>query len=157
MRSWIISEPREPGPDLVRHKLAALLEEAVVGRDLAVEQRLGQTAHAQVFTQVVGVGYAAVFLLSAGTLLCQFMEVDFGRLVTDGDVDLTDRGQVTTWINNSTYDVRGDLDLDGDVGHGRFEITKAQRHREHREEKTNFSVCNSADSILEQGDVEVNK
>lgn len=33
----------------------------------------------------------------------------------DGDVDSTDTNQIQTWINGSAYDVRGDMDLDGDV------------------------------------------
>ena len=45
-------------------------------------------AHAQIGAQISGVGDAAVFLLAAGTLLCQLMEVDLGRLVAGGDVDL---------------------------------------------------------------------
>jgi len=34
---------------------------------------------------------------------------------SDGDCDATDITQIQTWINGSAYDVRGDLDLDGDV------------------------------------------
>ncbi|MBL8692797.1 MAG: hypothetical protein JNJ88_01735 [Planctomycetes bacterium] len=34
---------------------------------------------------------------------------------TESDCDATDITQIQTWINGSAYDVRGDLDLDGDV------------------------------------------
>jgi len=33
----------------------------------------------------------------------------------DGDLDSADTSQIQTWIDKSTYDVLGDLDLDGDV------------------------------------------
>jgi hypothetical protein len=34
---------------------------------------------------------------------------------SDGDCDTTDLAQIQTWIDTSTYDVLGDIDLDGDV------------------------------------------
>jgi len=34
---------------------------------------------------------------------------------SDGDRDAADGAQITTWINASQYDIRGDVDLDGDV------------------------------------------
>jgi len=48
--------------------------------------------------------YGVPFLLAAGDVKETF-----------GVIDLQDVGQFTSWINTSTYDVRGDLDLDGDV------------------------------------------
>ena len=48
--------------------------------------------------------YGVPFLLLAGDVHETF-----------GQVDLDDTGQFTDWINASVYDVRGDLDLDGDV------------------------------------------
>src|SRR6185295_14638170 len=38
-----------------------------------------------------------------------------GDTNSDGDNDSADATQIQTWINGSTYDVRGDVDLDGDV------------------------------------------
>jgi RHS repeat-associated protein len=38
-----------------------------------------------------------------------------GDTNSDGDCDTADRTQVQTWIDAPNYDVRGDLDLDGDV------------------------------------------
>jgi hypothetical protein len=38
-----------------------------------------------------------------------------GDTDSNGVTDTTDVNQVQTWINGSTYDVRGDIDLDGDV------------------------------------------
>ncbi len=38
-----------------------------------------------------------------------------GDTNTDFATNTTDVNQVQTWINGSTYDVRGDIDLDGDV------------------------------------------
>src|SRR5215210_3707394 len=38
-----------------------------------------------------------------------------GDFDASGVVDVTDSGMIVNWINNNLYDVRGDLDLDGDV------------------------------------------
>jgi YD repeat-containing protein len=38
-----------------------------------------------------------------------------GDANSSGATDTTDTSQVQTWINGSVYDVRGDIDLDGDV------------------------------------------
>jgi len=38
-----------------------------------------------------------------------------GDTNSDGDCDTADVNQIQSWIDASTYDVRGDLDLDGDV------------------------------------------
>ena len=35
--------------------------------------------------------------------------------IQSGACDSSDTTQIQTWINGSAYDVRGDLDLDGDV------------------------------------------
>ena len=38
-----------------------------------------------------------------------------GDADSDGDNDAADASQIQAWIDGSTYDVRGDVDLDGDV------------------------------------------
>ncbi len=76
------------------------------------------------FCQVPGTRGDVVALLSSsgqqrGQMRYSAYGVPFGMpagdLDADGDCDFGDLNQIASWISTSTYDVRADMDLDGDV------------------------------------------
>ena len=84
----IESESLEIFFDPGSHELSALLEKSVVVERGTVQKAFRYAVHREVFLQLVNVRDAAILFLSAVALVNEGFEIDLGRLIADGDVDL---------------------------------------------------------------------
>lgn len=124
------SERMEPDHDLLRHEGAALFEEVVVTRDVAVEHRVRDAVHSQVRAHFALVGDGAVQPGAAMALLGELAEVGVGRAVTDryidlalrqnevGDLVVTATGQALL-SSSSSADTHGGRQCGSEAGHER--------------------------------------